>query len=54
MGKDMVYVDMKVQSNVKDFAMVFLGSFLFAFGVNIFIVPLGLYSGGIIGFGAHK
>lgn len=46
----MVDVDTKVRSNVKDFAMVFIGSFLFAFGVNIFIVPLGLYSGGIIGF----
>ena len=31
------------------FIYVFLGGCIFAFGVNIFIVPLNLYSGGIIG-----
>lgn len=33
----------------KNYALTALGSFLFAFGVNLFIVPLDLYSGGIIG-----
>lgn len=33
----------------KNYAFIAAGSFLFAFGVNLFIVPLDLYSGGIIG-----
>ena len=35
---------------MRNYAGTALGNFLFAFGLNIFIVPLGLYSGGIIGF----
>ena len=31
------------------FLMVILGGFIFAAGVNLFIVPLNLYSGGVIG-----
>lgn len=31
------------------FLMVILGGFIFAAGVNLFIVPLDLYSGGIVG-----
>lgn len=33
----------------KNYALTAVGSFLYAFGLNLFIVPLGLYSGGIIG-----
>ncbi len=31
------------------FLMVIIGGFIFAAGVNLFIVPLGLYSGGVVG-----
>lgn len=39
-----------INKDMRNYAGTALGNFLFAFGVNIFIVPLGLYSGGIIGF----
>lgn len=32
-------------------ALAIVGSFLFALGVNVFTVPIGLYSGGFIGVG---
>lgn len=38
-----------ITSDIRNYVLVGLGSFLFAFGVNLFIVPLHLYSGGIIG-----
>lgn len=31
------------------YALVLIGSFIFALGVNIFTVPIGLYNGGVIG-----
>lgn len=34
---------------MKNYALTAFGSFLYAFGLNLFIVPLGLYSGGVIG-----
>ena len=37
------------QSEGMNYALIAAGSFLFAFGLNLFIVPLNLYSGGIIG-----
>lgn len=40
---------MKLKKIGNDYVYVILGGFLFALGVNIFIVPLGLYSGGVIG-----
>lgn len=41
---------MKIHASVlKDYGSLAVGSFLFALGLNVFIVPLGLYSGGIIG-----
>ena len=44
---------MKVLENVhpvvKDYVTLILGSILFVVGVNIFIVPIGIYNGGIIG-----
>ena len=30
-------------------ATIFVGTFIFAFGINIFVVPMGLYSSGILG-----
>lgn len=35
--------------DIRDYAFVIGGTFLFSAGVNFFIVPLGLYSGGVIG-----
>ncbi len=44
---------MKVLENVhpviKDYVTLILGSILFVVGVNVFIVPIGIYNGGIIG-----
>lgn len=37
------------ESEVKRFGLAIFGTFLFAFGMNIFIVPLSLYSGGAMG-----
>lgn len=37
------------KKDIKQFAGVIIGGFLFALSVNLFIVPLDLYSGGIIG-----
>lgn len=37
------------KENLKLYATIALGAFLFAFGLNIFVVPLGLFSGGIVG-----
>lgn len=34
---------------VKEYGIIIFGNFMFAAGLNLFIVPLGLYSGGIIG-----
>lgn len=39
-----------IREDLKNYGMVVAGNFLFAFGLNIFVVPLGLYSGGVIGF----
>lgn len=36
--------------DARNYGLVIVGNFLFAFGLNIFVVPLGLYSGGMIGF----
>lgn len=40
---------MKLKKIGNDYVYVIIGGFLFALGVNIFIVPLNLYSGGVIG-----
>lgn len=42
--KDMILKD------ARNYGLVVVGNFLFAFGLNLFVVPLGLYSGGVIGF----
>ena len=36
--------------NTNQFFKAVLGCFLFAFAINIFIVPNGLYNGGVLGF----
>ena len=33
----------------KDLGMVLLGSFLFCFAINFFVVPNNLYTGGVLG-----
>lgn len=40
---------MRLKKIMYDYVYVVIGGFLFALGVNLFIVPLGLYSGGVIG-----
>lgn len=40
---------MKISATVKDYIYVILGGVLFAIGLNLFIVPLDLFSGGVIG-----
>lgn len=40
---------MEMKKNIYEYACVIAGGFLFAVGLNLFIVPLDLYSGGIIG-----
>lgn len=35
--------------NLKEFAKAFAGCFIFAFAINVFIVPNSLYNGGILG-----
>lgn len=37
------------KSELKKYAYIIIGGFIFAIGVNLFIVPINLYSGGIIG-----
>lgn len=38
-----------LKKDVYSYIMIILGALLFSIGLNIFIVPLGLYSGGLIG-----
>lgn len=41
---------MKIKKNeIKNYGLVIVGGIIFAAGLNLFIVPVGLYSGGIIG-----
>lgn len=35
--------------NLKQYLIIIIGSFIFTFGINYFIVPVGLYNGGIVG-----
>lgn len=37
------------KENIKLYMIIAMGAFLFAFGLNVFIVPLGLLSGGVVG-----
>ena len=38
---------MKLQKIMYDYVYVVIGGFLFAVGLNLFMVPLDLYSGGV-------
>lgn len=40
---------MKQKEMIQLYAMIAIGAFLFSFGLNIFIVPLGMFSGGVVG-----
>lgn len=42
-------MDKMLIKNLKTYAIIIAGAFIFAFGVNIFIVPVSLYNGGVIG-----
>ena len=42
-------MEKRLTKEVKAFLIIIFGNFMFAAGLNLFIVPLGLYSGGIIG-----
>lgn len=35
--------------NLKKYATIIIGTFMFCFGINVFIVPVGLYNGGVVG-----
>lgn len=34
---------------IKQYGIIIIGAFLFCLGVNLFISPLGLYNGGVVG-----
>ncbi len=38
-----------IPSHAKDYFLIIFGSLIFVVGVNFFIVPMGLYNGGIVG-----
>lgn len=38
-----------IPSHTKDYFLIIFGSLIFVVGVNFFIVPMGLYNGGIVG-----
>ncbi len=38
-----------LKDNIYKLFFILLGSFMYAVGMNIFVVPLGLYSGGVLG-----
>ncbi len=40
---------MKKLFSARDLALVIVGSFLFAASLNLFVVPFGLYNGGVVG-----
>ena len=37
------------KENITKIITVIIGAFIFCFGINIFIVPVGLYNGGVVG-----
>ena len=39
----------KKMNDIKKYGIIILGAFIFCFGVNLFIVPIGLYNGGVVG-----
>ena len=45
-----VMMSRKIESGLKDYIEVLAGNFIFAAGINLFITPAKLFSGGIIGF----
>lgn len=42
-------MDNKGKENITKIITVIIGAFIFCFGINIFIVPVGLYNGGVVG-----
>ena len=41
----------KMKPEIRRFVMAVWGIFLFTFGFNLFIVPVNLYNGGVVGLG---
>lgn len=37
------------KETIKEYGMIALGSVIFAIGINLFIVPIGIYNGGVVG-----
>ena len=35
--------------NLKKYGTIVAGAFLFCLGINLFVVPVGLYNGGVVG-----
>lgn len=42
-------MDKQEVKKVKEYGIIIIGALLFCFGINIFISPLGLYNGGVVG-----
>lgn len=38
-----------LKAHFKEYFYIFIGSIIFAAGVNLFVVPIGIYNGGIVG-----
>lgn len=41
--------EVRYKEDVKKYIIVILGALIFCLGVNLFIVPVGLYNGGVVG-----
>lgn len=39
----------RIKVSLKRYGIIILGAFLFCLGINLFIVPVGLYNGGVVG-----
>lgn len=40
----------KINTKIKPYLFFIVGSFLYCFGTNVFVLPMNLYSGGFVGF----
>lgn len=40
----------KINAKIKPYLFFIVGSFLYCFGTNVFVLPMNLYSGGFVGF----
>ena len=42
-------MDETMKVSLKRYGIIILGAFLFCLGINLFMVPVGLYNGGVVG-----